>query len=185
MPRRSTACATRAWGSPPRSAPASSARSRTSTSRTRTSSRPASSSPPRSEPVSAPEPLRAELDRLLSTAQGEQRLPSVAACAFRDGEVIWERALGVADVESGEEATTAHAYRVGSITKTFTAACVMQLREEGLVELDAPLRAYVPEIPAGPTVRQALAHASGLQREPAGEIWETMEPPTREQLLAG
>src|SRR5262249_10765240 len=99
------------------------------------------------------------------------------------GEIIWARAIGLADVEQREEATPQHAYRIGSITKTFTAVCVMQLRDAGHVELDAPLLEYVDEAPAGPTVRQALSHLSGIQREPPGEIWETLEPPSRQELL--
>ena len=112
-------------------------------------------------------------------------MPSVAAAVFRGGEVVWSSALGLADVAAGEEATTAHAYRVGSITKTFTAVCVLQLRDDGRLDLDAPLRTYVPELPPGPTIRHALAHLTGLQREPPGEIWETMRPPSREELIAG
>jgi CubicO group peptidase (beta-lactamase class C family) len=133
--------------------------------------------------VSAPESLAAELDRILLTAQVERRLPSVSASVFRDGDVIWRRAVGVADVARDEDATPEHAYRIGSITKTFTAALVLQLRDEGAVDLDAPLRAYVDEAPAGPTVRHALTHLSGLQREPPGEIWETLLPPSRAELL--
>ncbi len=112
-------------------------------------------------------------------------MPSVSAAVFRAGEVVWADALGLADVESGREATPDTQYRIGSITKTFTAVCVMQLRDAGRVELDAPLREYIPEVRPGPTVRHALAHLTGLQREPAGEIWETMQMPTRETLLAG
>ncbi len=112
-------------------------------------------------------------------------MPSVSACVFRDGEVIWERALGVADIAADRAATSADVYRIGSITKTFTAVLVMQLVESGRVELDAPLRSYVPEVPAGPTVRLALSHLTGMQREPPGEIWETMKPPSREELIAG
>jgi CubicO group peptidase (beta-lactamase class C family) len=129
--------------------------------------------------------LDRQLDRLVDTAQAERRLPSLSAAVFRDGEVVWSRALGLADVAAGEPATPDHAYRIGSITKTFTAVCVMQLRDGGRVDLDAQLRSYVPEIPPGPTVRHALAHLSGLQREPPGEIWETLAPPNREELLAG
>jgi CubicO group peptidase (beta-lactamase class C family) len=131
--------------------------------------------------VSAPE----ELDRLLEAAQAEQRMPSVSAAAFRDGELLWERAIGLADVERGEAATPDHVYRIGSITKTFTAVLVLQLRVEGALRLDDELREHVAEVPPGPTVRQALAHLSGIQREPPGEIWETLQPPSREELLAG
>jgi len=41
----------------------------------------------------------------------------------------------------------------------------------------------IPEVPVGPTVADALSHLTGLQREPAGDVWESLEPPTREELL--
>ncbi len=104
---------------------------------------------------------------------------------FRDGEVIWRSALGLADVARGEEATTEHAYRIGSITKTFTAVCILQLRDAMVLDLDDALRTLIPEAPVGLTIRDALAHLSGLQREPPGEIWESLVPPSREELLGG
>jgi CubicO group peptidase (beta-lactamase class C family) len=133
----------------------------------------------------APETLATELDRLLATAQAEQRMPSVSACVFRDGEVIWERVLGVADVTSARAATSDDVYRIGSITKTFTAVLIMQLVQAGRIDLEAPMRTYLPEAPVGPTVRMALSHLTGVQREPPGEIWESMRPPSREELIAG
>jgi CubicO group peptidase (beta-lactamase class C family) len=135
--------------------------------------------------VPPPDTLVAQLDRIVATAQAEQRSPSITAAVFRDGEVLWRAAVGLADVGRGEEATVDHAYRIGSITKTFTAVCVLQLRDALVLDLDDPLRTHVPEVPPGPTVGDALSHLSGFQREPPGEIWETLEPPTREGLLAG
>lgn len=132
-----------------------------------------------------PDSLQERLDHALATAQAEQRMPSVAAAAFRDGEILWRGALGAADVARDEAATPAHAYRIGSITKTFTAVCILRLRDAGALELDDHLRTHIPEVPPGPTVAGALAHLSGLQREPPGAIWETLRPPTREELLAG
>jgi CubicO group peptidase (beta-lactamase class C family) len=135
--------------------------------------------------VRPPDALVERLDRLVATAQSEQRAPSVSVAVFRDGEVLWRGALGSADVGRGEAATPEHAYRIGSITKTFTAVCILQLRDARVLELDDPLRKHVPEAPSGPTVADALAHLSGLQREPPGEIWESLRPPSREELLAG
>ena len=132
-----------------------------------------------------PDALVARLDGLVAAAQAEQRAPSVVAAVFRDGDVLWRGAVGSADVEGGEPATPAHAYRIGSITKTFTAVRILQLRDAGVLALGDPLRAHVPEVPAGPTVADALSHLTGLQREPAGDVWESLEPPTREELLAG
>lgn len=135
--------------------------------------------------MSQPDALPERLDALLEQAQARERLPSVSAAVFHEGVVVWQRAIGRADVAAGEPATPDHQYRIGSITKTFTAVSVMQLRDAGRLELDQPLRSLLPEFPPGPTVRQALSHATGLQREPPGEIWESLSPPDREQLVAG
>lgn len=127
--------------------------------------------------------LERELHRLVATAQAEQRLPSVNAAVVRDGEVIWREALGLK--EPGVPATTDLQYRIGSITKTFCAAAIMQLRDAGGLSLDDPVGRHIEESPhEGPTIRGLLSHTSGLQREPPGEIWETLKPPTREELLA-
>lgn len=112
-------------------------------------------------------------------------MPSAIAAVFRDRALLWHEAVGLAAAEPAEGATPEHQYRIGSITKTFTAVLVMQLRDAGAVDLDAPLREYVPEAPLGPTVRHALAHLSGFQREPPGDIWETLRLPDRQELLAG
>jgi CubicO group peptidase (beta-lactamase class C family) len=135
--------------------------------------------------VSAPEALREELARKLGAAQAEQRMPSVSAVVFRGDDPIWQEALGFADVEASTEATPDTQYRIGSITKTFTAVCILQLRAAGELSLDDPLTRFLPESAHGPTIGRMLAHSSGLQREPPGEIWETMQAPSREELLTG
>jgi len=126
--------------------------------------------------VSAP-----ELRRLVAAAQAE-RIPSVAAAVVRNGEVVYAEAVGIA--EPGRAATPDDQYRIGSISKTFCAAAVMQLRDAGALALDDPLTAYVPESAEGPTIRRLLSHSAGLEREPKGDIWETLKPPTRDEFLA-
>lgn len=131
-----------------------------------------------------PEQGVAELERIARDAQADGRLPSLSAAAFRRGQVLWQLAIGVADAETGEEATPEHQYRVASITKTFVAASIFQLRDAGLLDLEDPLARYVPGAAHGePTLRRMLSHLSGLQREPPGEIWETLKAPSREELL--
>lgn len=118
-------------------------------------------------------------ERIVREVQAQRRLPSVSAAVFRKGEVVWS--LGVGDPEP----TLDTQYRMGSITKTFTAVLVMRLRDNGLVALDAPLGAYLAVPAHGEvTVRRLLSHLSGLQREPVGDIWETFDAPDRERLLA-
>src|ERR671934_2041507 len=133
----------------------------------------------------APEPLVAELSRLVRAAQAEDRIPSISAAAVGHGEVVWQEALGLANVEVEHEATPDTQYRIGSITKTFTAASILQLRDAGELDLDDALADHTPEAGHGRlTLRRLLAHMSGLQREPPGRVWETLEFPDREQLLA-
>ena len=99
------------------------------------------------------------------------RWPSagVAVAVVRDGSPEWFFGHGVADLESKEPITEDTVFRIGSITKTFTAIAVMQLCEQGLVDLDAPAAAYLRTfrlIPANssfrPTVRHLLTHSAGV-----------------------
>jgi CubicO group peptidase (beta-lactamase class C family) len=133
-----------------------------------------------------PEPPVAELSRLVREAQANERIPSISAAAVGNGDVVWQEALGLASVEREEAATADTQYRVGSITKTFTAAAVMQLRDAGELSLDDRLEQHVPEAQHGTlTLRRMLAHMSGLQREMPGYVWETLDFPDRAGLLSG
>jgi CubicO group peptidase (beta-lactamase class C family) len=131
----------------------------------------------------APEGLTAELSRIVREAQAEKRLTSVSAAAVHDGEIVWSEAVGLADIESEERATPDHQYRIASITKTVTAVGIMRLRDEGKLTLDDPLNDHLRGAPKTPTIRRLLSHLSGLQREVPGEVWETLEMPTRDELL--
>src|SRR6185437_9675637 len=104
---------------------------------------------------------------------------------LRDGEMVWETAVGTADVETGLEATPDTQYRVGSITKTFTAAAIMQLRDAGRVDLDDRLDRHVEGAMHAPTLRALLSHLSGLQRETPDDGWLTQEFWNAEQLAGG
>jgi CubicO group peptidase (beta-lactamase class C family) len=121
-------------------------------------------------------------DRLVAARQSERRLPSVSATVFRGAETLWYGGVGAADLAAGVAPTPDTQYRYGSITKTFTAVMVMQLRDEGRLDLDDRIGAHLPD--AGePTIRRLLAHLSGLQREPVGDIWESLVALPREELL--
>jgi CubicO group peptidase (beta-lactamase class C family) len=114
--------------------------------------------------MSPPEALRSELERLVATEQREKRFPSIAAAVLRDGEAVWETAVG-------EDATPDTQYRLGSITKTFTAAAIMQLRDAGKLDLEDRLDAHVEGAAHAPTLRRLLSHTSGLQRETHDDAW--------------
>ena len=134
----------------------------------------------------APEGLSRELRAIVAEAQSERRAASIAAAVVRGGVVVWADAVGLADAEQAVDATPDHQYRIGSITKTFTAVCVMQLRDEGKLKLEDRLDAHLDVRAFGDlTLRQMLSHGSGLQREIPGDVWETLEfPKSTVELLA-
>jgi CubicO group peptidase (beta-lactamase class C family) len=114
------------------------------------------------------------LTSALARAQAEGRLPSVVAGVLCDGELAWSGGRGrCVRLGSDERPDADTQYRIGSITKTFVAALVMQLHEEGLLDLDDTVGTHVPEGPyAERTLRSLLSHTSGMQAEPTGPWWE-------------
>ena len=133
--------------------------------------------------MSLPQPEET-FERHIRTVQSERRLPSVSAAVFRGGEPIWQLAVGLADVAGEVEATPETAYRIGSITKTFTAAAVLQLRDAGALDIHAPVATYIPEFTdTRATIKDVLSHASGLQREEPGAAWDPIGFLPANQLL--
>src|SRR5262249_47355200 len=135
-------------------------------------------------PVSTPDALAAELEQLVRKEQRDKRLPSIAVSIMRDGELAWEIAVGAADVEAKREATPDTQYRLGSITKTFTAAAVMQLRDEGGLDLEDTLDKHVEGAKHAPTIRRLLSHTSGLQRQTQDDAWLQQRFADVDELLA-
>jgi CubicO group peptidase (beta-lactamase class C family) len=104
----------------------------------------------------------------VAAAQIDGRVPSLVAAVVRDGTVA--HVTGAGDLPA---AGPDMQYRIGSISKTFTAALVLALRDEQRLRLDDPLDRYLAGTPVGEvTLRQLLSHAGGLQREPDGDWWE-------------
>jgi CubicO group peptidase (beta-lactamase class C family) len=92
--------------------------------------------------------------------------PGCAVGLSRAGQVLLERAYGMADLERGVANRPDTIFEAGSVSKQFTAAAVLLLAEDGKLSLDDPVRKYVPELPdaaAAITVRQMLHHTSGLR----------------------
>jgi CubicO group peptidase (beta-lactamase class C family) len=137
-------------------------------------------------------PIDAVADRLLTATRAfvqDARLPGAAAgVVTRDG-LVWSTGSGFADLDSARRPDADTLFRVASITKLFTAVAILQLRDRGLLRLDDPLVAHLPEFaevssPFGPiedvTIRRLLTHESGLQGEhpyddPAVFAWPSAE----------
>jgi CubicO group peptidase (beta-lactamase class C family) len=99
---------------------------------------------------------------------------SISVAILKNDRVIWAGAFGYAKMEQDVPADTANIYRIGSITKVFTATLLMQMVEEGKIKLDDPVENYLPEIKnlkdydkySKITFRQLASHTAGLKREP-------------------
>jgi CubicO group peptidase (beta-lactamase class C family) len=94
----------------------------------------------------------------------KERTPGVAVLVSRDGEIIYENAFGYADIGNKVPVTTETKFRIGSITKQFTAAAILKLQEDGKLSVDDTLSAFIPDFPRGNevTVHHLLTHTSGI-----------------------
>lgn len=93
------------------------------------------------------------------------KTPGCSVAIVKDGVVVIAKGYGLANVEADAPATPETVYRIGSVTKTFTAALVMAHVEKGELSLDDPIRKHLPELPDAfekVTVRQLLNHTSGV-----------------------
>jgi D-alanyl-D-alanine carboxypeptidase len=116
----------------------------------------------------------------------QQQLPGVALTVVHGDRSVWSRAFGCARV-GGPAATPQTLYRVGSITKTFTALAILQLCEDGRLRLDDRIRDHLTTTAIRArsiglldvTVRELLTHSSGLQRDLPGTWWTQPAFPTQ------
>jgi CubicO group peptidase (beta-lactamase class C family) len=116
------------------------------------------------------------LSQRVADAQSANRLPSLAAGLIRGSELVWSDARGTVDGRGGPRADSNTQYRIGSITKTFVAVAIMQLRDQGLLDVNDPLDRHVGGTTFGNvTIAQLLSHSSGLQSETHGPWWERTE----------
>ncbi|MFJ2609759.1 MULTISPECIES: serine hydrolase domain-containing protein [unclassified Streptomyces] len=123
---------------------------------------------------------RALLHRI-AVAQSEGRAPSLVAAVVRDGRVVWHGARGSVGGQGSPDENVQ--YRIGSITKTFTAVLVMRLRDEGALDLGDPLEKHLPGTGVGEaTVADLLAHAGGLAAESPAPWWERTPGSLRPEL---
>ncbi|MGY1424740.1 serine hydrolase domain-containing protein [Lysobacter sp. A289] len=109
-------------------------------------------------PVSQP-----TADQLMGRYDGD--VPGASLLVIKDGEPVVRRSYGRSDLERGFEAGPATNYRLASITKQFTAAATLLLAEDGTLDLDDPLRQWLPSLPDaadGITLHHVLSHTSGL-----------------------
>src|SRR6187455_1966867 len=92
--------------------------------------------------------------------------PGCAAAVSLNGDVVFEKAFGLADMEHNVPNTPQTIFESGSVAKQFTAAALVLLQQEGKLSIDDPVRKYIAEFPdygAPLTIRHLLTHTSGLR----------------------
>lgn len=107
-------------------------------------------------------PLAAQIDALFETIHADT--PGAAVLVARDGTVLFELGYGLAALDPRRTISPNTRFRIGSISKEFTAAAILKLQEEGKLGLHDPLAKYLPDWPRGDriTIYHLLSHSSGI-----------------------
>lgn len=120
---------------------------------------------------------KAEASELIQQLVTEYNVVGTAAGYSIDGETTWQAAAGYADKETRQKFEVGTLTRLASIAKPMTAIAVMQLVEQGLIELDVPIQTYIPDYPKQEktqiTPRHLLSHTSGIGGYKNGKETET------------
>jgi CubicO group peptidase (beta-lactamase class C family) len=117
-----------------------------------------------------PDAAAGAIDALLDHVVASQRLVGAVVLILRDGQPVYSRAVGFADREAGTPMATDTIFRLASMTKPIVSVATLALAEAGLLDLDDPVTAFLPDFaPAGPdgaeaviTIRHLLTHTAGL-----------------------
>jgi CubicO group peptidase (beta-lactamase class C family) len=130
------------------------------------------------------EAISQSLTPFIAHEMADKRLPALSIALVVDSEIVWATGFGVARLRDSVPATAETIYRVGSVSKLFTDIALMRLVQRGTLDLDAPVRRYLPEFhPYNPfgtdvTLRQLMTHHAGLVREPpVGSYFDSTAPP--------
>lgn len=117
--------------------------------------------------------LTAEFDKLLQETFKPGR-PGAAVLVSKKGQVIYHKAFGMANLELDVPLKPEHVFRIGSVTKQFTCAAVMQLEEQGKLSLQDDLTKFIPDYPTHGkkiTVEHLLTHTSGIKSYTGMQEW--------------
>ena len=114
--------------------------------------------------------LKKELSAWIKKRMKKHKVTGMSVALMDDGEIAWAQGFGYADKRNKRPADAGTLYKVGSISKVFTATAIMQLVEQGKVDLDVPIQTYIPElnpkyhfeVNKPVTLRHIMCHRSGL-----------------------
>ena len=109
---------------------------------------------------------RSKIENAVSKFMEASRAPGMSAAVVLNGEFVWSRGFGMADLEGSVPATSQTLYRIGSISKPITATAAMVLWDRGKLDLDSPVQKYCPQFPQKQwpiTTRELLGHLGGIR----------------------
>ncbi len=112
-----------------------------------------------------------KLDSILSVAATNSKIPGFSVGIVKEGKIIYTNAFGVKNLETNNSVTTKTLFLTGSISKTFVSCAIMQLEEQGKINLDSSIVNYLPYFKIKDdrykkiTIRQMLSHSSGLPQK--------------------
>jgi len=150
---------------------------------------PVQSCPP--PPTPAPSGLGSVVDGLVANEMAAQGLVGMSVAIAKNGTVLYSQGYGYADLITCQPVQPAIAFQIGSVTKQFTAAAILQLQNAGKLNIDDPVVTYLGSYPFDPriTLRMLLNQTSGLQdyhNFPAASSWVNgvTEPTVLSQIAA-
>jgi CubicO group peptidase (beta-lactamase class C family)/predicted TIM-barrel fold metal-dependent hydrolase len=115
----------------------------------------------------------AQLETRFEALRERLRIPGLSAVVLRDQQVLWARGFGYADMENRVRATPDTVYPIASITKTFAAELVMQLVEQGRLDLDEPVSRYSPDFKdEAVRIKHLLSHTVGRGKPGEGYAYD-------------
>jgi len=122
-----------------------------------------------------PEEFKEKLESMIATIMAQGRIPGVSLALVKDDRVIYARGFGARNLKDNVPATPQTLYGIGSCTKSFTALAIMQLAEQGKLDVHDPVEKYIPEFKIGNkenpiTIHNLLTHSSGVPNLGVAEI---------------
>ncbi|MCF8309029.1 MAG: beta-lactamase family protein [Bacteroidales bacterium] len=126
-----------------------------------------------------------DIEHQIQKYRNQSRFNGSVAIA-RDGNVLFNKQYGYADMEKGIPVNDTSQFQLASVSKQFTAAAILKLYQEGRINLDSSLTTYLPELPySDVTIRHLLTHKAGFPNYMwiIGRHWDENHTPTNEDVL--
>ena len=112
-------------------------------------------------------------------------MPGAAVLVSQNGDIIYQKGFGYADIEKKIPVTPDTKFKIGSVSKQFTAVAILKLQEEGRIKTEDKLSKYIPDFPRGNevTIYQLLTHTSGIHDYNSTPNLDMTKPVTPQALL--